>query len=448
MLKKTCIDQYYSISSKTGNITQFYPQILAKKILAEKHVLNLNLDENQTYTYNNGVYSIDELLREEINQNLNFRDANPKKNRISTLYEIAEIAYKNKKNVGKFDHLINFKNGMFNTLDNTIIPHDPIFFSTNQIDSNYVEGNRSETWHNFLNDCLPESEHGLLQEIMGYLLSNSVKAQKAFFFLGEGGSGKGTIIKLIVEMLGKRNVSSVPFDKLSDRFKTASLFGKMANVCGDLSNRTIDEVGMFKRLTDGEDLITAEYKGKDVFHFQNKARLLYSCNALPRITEGADEALYRRMCILNFNEPLEEEKRNTGLIELLIEEREGIISWAIEGLKRVVERGYKIYDTEMSAISKEEYRKDNNNIHLFLSECCLIDLTDSSMRAHKTELFRTYESYCYDSGLKPFSNRKFYLYLSKLGVKEGKKDSKKGRFLDNITMVNTYFPKNRVTVIK
>jgi hypothetical protein len=59
------------------------------------------------------------------------------------------------------------------------------------------------------------------------------------------------------------------------------LFGKLANIFADLPSKAIDDGGMFKSLT-GEDYVTAERKNKDPFSFRPYARLLFSCNEIPK----------------------------------------------------------------------------------------------------------------------------------------------------------------------
>jgi putative DNA primase/helicase len=83
--------------------------------------------------------------------------------------------------------------------------------------------------------------------------------------LGPGSNGKSVLLKLIVSLLGRDNVSSVTLQALSDdRFAKAQLFGKLANVAGDLDSKPVEKSGAFKMLT-GEDVITAEAKYRQPF---------------------------------------------------------------------------------------------------------------------------------------------------------------------------------------
>ena len=75
----------------------------------------------------------------------------------------------------------------------------------------------------------------------------------------------------------KKNVSNIPWQEIGDKFKTAELLGKLANVFSDLPSKSIDDTGIFKVVT-GEDYLMAEKKNKNPFKFKPFARLVFSCN--------------------------------------------------------------------------------------------------------------------------------------------------------------------------
>ena len=98
-------------------------------------------------------------------------------------------------------------------------------------------------------------------------------------------------------MLGGRvNVSNKTMEQLIlDRFSRAHLYSKLANICADISEKRLSDIGTFKLLVAG-DWIDAEFKGKDSFTFPNKAKLWFSANLppLPPVESEDDGAFYRR----------------------------------------------------------------------------------------------------------------------------------------------------------
>ena len=132
-------------------------------------------------------------------------------------------------------------------------------------------------------------------------------------------------------LLGKENVSNVAWQALNDRFKTAELFGKWANICAELPTKGIEDNGIFKALV-GEDYLTVEKKNKNPFSFQPYARLLFSCNSIPKNYGDKSEGFYRRLIIVRFNHSVPEERRDPELLEKFRCEADGIFQFALEGL--------------------------------------------------------------------------------------------------------------------
>ncbi len=176
-----------------------------------------------------------------------------------------------------------------------------------------------------MSGILGEDEAYLMQEIFGYLLIPVSKAQKSFVLVGAANAGKSTLLSVAQEiLLGAGNVSNIPWQSLGDRFNKAELFGKLANIFADLPSKNIDDGGMFKALT-GEDYITAERKNKDQFSFRPYARLLFSCNEIPRNYTDRSDGFYRRLIIIRFDKSVPAEKRDPNLRERIAVERDGRI---------------------------------------------------------------------------------------------------------------------------
>ena len=81
----------------------------------------------------------------------------------------------------------------------------------------------------------------------------------------------------------------------------------------------------------GEDYITVEKKHKDPFNFKSTARLLFSCNKIPKNYGDKSEGFYRRLIIITFNRSVPEEDRNPYLLDELRAEADGIFMFALAG---------------------------------------------------------------------------------------------------------------------
>ena len=194
-------------------------------------------------------------------------------------------------------YVINVKNGLYNVLEDTLIPHTPDYYSTVQLNVSYQPDAECPRFRQYLEEVIDKNQIPLIQEMMGYFLVPVTRAQKCFVIVGEGGAGKSQLLLVLNEiLLGKENVSNVSWQALNERFKTAELFGKLANIFADLPTKNLDDNGIFKALV-GEDYLTVEKKNKNPFSFQSTARLLFSCNTIPKNYGDRSEGFYRRLML-------------------------------------------------------------------------------------------------------------------------------------------------------
>ena len=301
-------------------------------------------------------------------------------------------------------YLVNVRNGLLDIRDMSFKEHTPSYLSTVQLNVEYNPQVDCPQFKKFLNEVLDCKLIPLVQEIVGYLLTTNTASQKAFVFWGPARTGKSTLLWVVEYLLlGKKNVSNIPWQEIGDKFKTAELLGKLANVFSDLPSKSIDDTGIFKVVT-GEDYLMAEKKNKNPFKFKPFARLVFSCNELPRNYVDRTEGFYRRLIIVPFNRQIEKNKIDKALKYKFQREKEGILNWALEGLKRLYENNFEFSENELTDGVKKEYKRENNNVISFVEECCEID---SLFSCSRIELYEAYKEFCVEAGLKALSQIKF-----------------------------------------
>ena len=301
-------------------------------------------------------------------------------------------------------YLVNVRNGLLDIRDMSFNEHTPSYLSTVQLNVEYNPQVDCPQFKKFLNEVLDCKLIPLVQEIVGYLLTTNTASQKAFVFWGPARTGKSTLLWVVEYLLlGKKNVSNIPWQEIGDKFKTAELLGKLANVFSDLPSKSIDDTGIFKVVT-GEDYLMAEKKNKNPFKFKPFARLVFSCNELPRNYVDRTEGFYRRLIIVPFNRQIEKSKIDKSLKYKFQREKEGILNWALEGLKRLYENNFEFSENELTDGVKKEYKRENNNVISFVEECCELDGLFSCSRI---ELYEAYKEFCVEAGLKALSQIKF-----------------------------------------
>lgn len=303
-------------------------------------------------------------------------------------------------------YIINVRNGLYNVLENTLTSHTPDYYSTVQLAVTYDKKADCPLFKHFLKESMggDMAQVGLIQEMLGYFLIPVNSAQKCFVIVGVASAGKSVLLRVLNDvLLGKQNVSNVSWQALNERFKTAELFGKLANIFADLPTKNIDDNGIFKALV-GEDYLTVEKKNKNPFSFQSSARLLFSCNSIPKNYGDKSEGFYRRLIIIRFSHTVPQEKRDPELLEKFRMEADGIFLFALEGLRRLMNNHYVFSETQVNADELQQYREESDSVLSFVKEYCVLD---ASYSAGSTEMFNAYKSYCEECGLKPYSQKSF-----------------------------------------
>jgi len=289
-------------------------------------------------------------------------------------------------------------------------------------------------WEKFLNEVLPKDQQKLLQEIIGYLMLLNNSAKKFFALYGVGDSGKSLILNTIVKILGKELVTAVTLQKLanpSHRFASAALYGKLANVVGDLSSAPLKDTSLIKMLT-GDDIIQAERKGLDEFEFYNKARLICSMNNLPPTYDKNNE-FYNRFLIIPFETAIPKEEQDEHLIDKF--DMIGVINWGIKGLQRLLSNKFKFSTNEKNDRLILQYKKDNNNVLQFIDDA-LIEEENNNIRS--IEMYNWYKLFCKENGYSPLGRNKFINEAKLCNVEYSEncldKDGKKFRGFKNIKL--------------
>lgn len=301
-------------------------------------------------------------------------------------------------------YIVNTKNCLFDIRDGSVKEHTPSYLSTVQLNVEYNPQADCPQFKKFLSEVVDCKLIPLVQEMVGYLLTTNTSAQKSFILWGPARTGKSTLLWVVEYLLlGKKNVSNIPWQDIGDKFKTAELLGKVANVFSDLPSKSIEDTGIFKVLT-GEDYLMAEKKNKNPFKFRPFSRLVFSCNELPRNYVDRTEGFYRRLIIVPFNRQIDKGKIDKELKYKFKGEKEGILNWALEGLGRLYENNFEFSETELTDEIKKEYKRENNNVISFVEECCEID---SSFSCSRIEIYEAYKDFCVEAGLKILSQIKF-----------------------------------------
>lgn len=237
--------------------------------------------------------------------------------------------------------LISLMNGIFHLDDSILLPHSQGFFTQNSLPFAYSPASQCPTWMRFLDDIWPDDKESkeTLQEMFGYILSGDTRQQKFFNLIGPRRSGKGTINKVLVALLGQHNTVAPELGELCDTFGLQPWLGKLLASFTDARaperNRSA-VVSQLLRIVGG-DTITVNRKNKDAWNGYLPTRLVIYSNEVLQLTENSN-ALTGRMIVLKMTKSFFD-KEDTDLAHKLEQELGGIFNWSMEGLKRRLARG-------------------------------------------------------------------------------------------------------------
>lgn len=372
------------------------------------HIIKIN---NQLHIYKNGIYisGLAEIEAEMI-QHI------PGLNRAKRTEVLAYLDILIRENSKAEDaNLIAFENGLYNIVDDSFVEFTPEHIITNKIRWKYNPEAYSELADKTLNKiaCNDPQIRALLEEAIGYCFYRRNELGKAFILTGDKSNGKSTFLSMVQCLLGDENISSLDLKELGDRFKTAEMFGKLANIGDDIGDEFIANPAIFKKLVTGER-VSAERKGQNPFEFNNYSKLLFSANNIPRIKDKTG-AVQRRLTIIPFDARFsaDDPDFNPYIKHLLKtdEVMEYLINLGIVGLKRVLLNRKFTGSTKVQK-AMDEYEENNNPIIGFFREC---EDEEFQIENEPTNVvYKRYQEYCLANSLQPMSNIEFSKQVNRI----------------------------------
>ncbi len=313
-------------------------------------------------------------------------------------------------------------NGLLNvkTKELKAYTSDKIFFSRLPIYYNPKADCPNITKH-FKDVLASPDDIEVMYEIFGSMIYKEHFIEMAFIFVGDGRNGKGKSLELMRRFVGAENCCNLPLREMNHQsFEIEDLFGKLANLSGDLSSEELKDTSLFKMMT-GRDTIMAKRKYQSAIKFINYAKNVFACNELPRVYDSS-KGFWSRWGLLNFpytfvsqeEYTLTQNKTNLKImnpnhIELIStpEELSGLLNKALEGLQRLfVAKQYS--HTKGSQEIKEYWMRKADSFMAFSQD--RLEFNDS-FKLLKSELRKEYSKYCKFYNIKNVSDKSMKITL-------------------------------------
>jgi len=314
-------------------------------------------------------------------------------------------------------NLINTVDGVFNIETGQLRPVKPDDYFFYVIPIRAVEDAKCPKIDKFFREIVKkkgdseetfERKVETLYQLIGYCLFRDYPFHKIIILVGEGSNGKSTFLRLLETFLGKQNIARESLQNLAwNRFATIRLHGKLANLYADVPSTPIKYTGRIKMLT-GQDPIGGEKKYvQGVVPFTNYAKLIFSCNLLPK-TEDNTRAWFRRQLIIDFPNTFSDNLGNCDkdLLGKLItkEELAGLFQRAVQALKMLLIEGKFAYyksDEEW----ENEYLNRSDSVKAFFRK--MVE-DDNNNRVPKQVIYQSYVNFCTEKRLPPYDPRIFW----------------------------------------
>lgn len=386
------------------------------------HIIRVN---NQLHLYRDGIY-ISGFREIEAEMIKHIPDLN--KSKRAEVLSYLDVLIGGGLNQSQAN-LIAFKNGVYDLATDELKAFSPEFIITNRIDWNYNPKAFSKLADETLDkiSCNDEQIKMLLEEVIGYCFYRRNELGKAFILIGERSNGKSTFLDMIINLLGETNITALDLKELGDRFKTAELFGKLANIGDDIGEEFIANTSSFKKLVTG-DWLNVERKGQNPFDFKNYSKMLFSANNIPRMKDKTG-AVLRRLVIIPFNAMFSvNDPDYKPFIKYDLQKpdvMEHLIVIGLKGLKRILKnQQFTISDKVQKEI--QEYEESNNPIIVFFKEIGQ-DFIENEVTSI---VYKRYHEHCLENNLQPLSKIEFSRQVTKrfnFEIVDKKIDGKKYR---------------------
>lgn len=217
-----------------------------------------------------------------------------------------------------------------------LLPHAATLQFEHKLDVAYDPNARCPKFERFLHEAVGVDDAGLLQKWLGAALAGANQSQVVLAMVGNPGTGKGTLVNLVMNLIGVGQTAELRVDKFTERFELSAYLGRRLLVAPEIPSDllSIKGIGRLKALV-GQDRMEAELKNQNRrvpvsgdFHV-----ILHGNRLCPHPWSPDVDAFRRRLLIVEFNR-----QRPVRIVpnlaeELWREEAAGILAWAVEGVR-------------------------------------------------------------------------------------------------------------------
>lgn len=250
------------------------------------------------------------------------------------------------------------------------------------------------------------------------------EVQKFLELIGSGGTGKSTLIRLLVAFIGEKNHAATDLKNLeTNRFEAAALYGKRLVLISD-SSRYGGEVSVLKALTGGDPVRFEKKNQQQSGSFVFGGVVVIASNEAIQTADYTSGLIRRRMPV-NFNRKVTDADKikwaaSGGIEAAMHKELPGLLNWVMEMSADEVKAVIGGINGQMTN-TQRAHLVDTNKIAGWMDDNIVIDhnaityvggsvrkKTDSEAgTARREKLYANYEEWCDDCAVHPVSLNRF-----------------------------------------
>lgn len=308
---------------------------------------------------------------------------------------------------------IALQNGLLHLKARVLEPHTPDWFSFTCLPFDYDPlAGSPDALLTFMDSAWGDDQvaKNLLQEWLGYVVGGGNEKAKALFLVGQKRSGKGTILRLILDLVGKQNNAPLSISGLSEKYGLEGLIGKVHGTVADarLDGRAAAMLIERILMITGGDALDVRRMGIPAWYGTLSARLTFASNAMPRLNDAAGVVASRFLILTMPHSAYGKEDEHLGA--KLRAELPAIFNFALAGLDRLTERGHFV-EPESAAEDRAILEDLASPVGVFLRERCVVE---PGKQAVQTELYTLWCEWAKKNGHEPGSKTKLTQSLKAL----------------------------------
>lgn len=305
------------------------------------------------------------------------------------------------------------ENGVLNLRTMKLLKKSPGYQFVCMVHAKYDEDAKGKEFEKFLDFATGGDKmlKKLIQEVIGYVLSNYTNIRKAITFIGPKHTGKSLILDIIRCLANEINCSAINIQDFEKDYHISKVLKCRLNIASDLPSTPIcGQISKFKSITSELDVVTARDPYHPVFSGRGRIKCLFGTNnhfKFKNVDKNDLEAFFDRIIYIPFIHTPDEKTHDDNLKYKLKNEFDYIFTWAMKGLQRLIENDFKFTRSELSEECKAEALTQYSPLETFFN-LCIKEVNDGRFEL-STNLRSAFVNFCRQNNVTDNYNIKQYL---------------------------------------